>query len=59
MTAHSHIMGLGQCRNFLRSRGILVAERGGNVRVSVNIFNDEEDIERLCEGISECCGAPA
>jgi cysteine desulfurase/selenocysteine lyase len=35
----------------LRERGVVVASRRGRVRVSPHVYNNEEDLERLAEGL--------
>ena len=37
------------CYNKLRENNVLVAPRGGQIRVSPNFFNTEDEIERFLE----------
>ncbi len=38
---------------YLADRGIHVSFRNGNVRVAINFFNNEEDVERLVQALQE------
>ncbi len=38
-------------RRLLRSRGVAVACRRGRLRVSPHIYNDEDDLRRLADGL--------
>lgn len=40
-----------ECCRYLEGRGIYTSPRAGNVRTSLNIFNDESDISRLIEAL--------
>jgi selenocysteine lyase/cysteine desulfurase len=37
----------------LRARGVAVACRRGKLRISPHVYNDEEDLERLAEGLKD------
>ena len=39
--------------SYLSNRKILVSYRGGNIRVAINIFNDEGDIEKLLDAVGD------
>lgn len=38
-----------ECVDYLEKHGVYVSLRNGHVRVSLNIFNNEKDIDKLCE----------
>ena len=40
-------------KNILEEKKIRVSVRGTNLRVSVNVFNDEKDINKLVETVKE------
>lgn len=40
-----------ECMPFLEQRGIYTSLRLGHIRVAVNIFNNNEDIDKLCESL--------
>jgi cysteine desulfurase / selenocysteine lyase len=40
-----------ECLAFLEHKGVYVSLRLGFIRVSLNIFNNETDIDRLCEAL--------
>ncbi len=42
-----------ECVRFLAEKQIAVSKRGSGVRVAINIFNDESDVDRLVEGLRE------
>ncbi len=44
---------LEELRTLLKERGILVVRREGSIRVSVHLFNNEEDIDRLVAVLDE------
>ncbi len=44
-----------ECVAFLESRGVVTTIRDQKIRISCNIFNNQEDIDRLLEGIRDYC----
>lgn len=40
-----------KCVEYLKAKGIHTASRGGWVRASINIFNDESDVKKLCDEV--------
>jgi selenocysteine lyase/cysteine desulfurase len=42
-----------QLLNFLYEKNIIVALRNNNVRVSLNLFNNKDDIDKLCSTIDD------
>lgn len=47
-----------ECVQYLRKRGIHTACRNNCVRVAVNVFNDEEDIDCLLESLASFLSMP-
>ncbi len=41
----------GRLKHWLAEEGIVVAEREGGIRVSPHVYNNEEDMERLCRAL--------
>ncbi len=47
-----------ECVTFLENHGVITTIRDQKIRISLNIFNNQEDIDRLVEGIKEFCEQP-